>query len=58
MYKQYNTIQLSLPMDIEVSIPQHHLARLIDLAIDKISPTIFSPLNLGGGRPPTIHKCC
>jgi transposase len=39
-------------MDIQVLIPQHHLARLIDLAVDKINPTIFSSMYPGGGRPP------
>jgi len=52
MYKEYNTNQLSLPMDIQVLIPQRHLARLIDFAVDKMNPTIFSSLYPGGGRPP------
>jgi transposase len=39
-------------MDIQVLIPQQHLARLIDFAVDKINPTIFSSLYPGGGRPP------
>lgn len=32
MYKQYNPNQLTLPMNIEVPIPEQHLARLITLA--------------------------
>ncbi len=51
MYKNYNTNQLTLPMDLEVLIPKRHLARLIDSAVDKMSPTIFSSLYPGGGRP-------
>jgi transposase len=51
MYKQYNTDQLSLPMDIQVLIPQNHLARLIDLAVDKMDSTVFFSLHPGGCRP-------
>jgi len=43
-------------MDIQVLIPQQHLARLIDLAVDKIDPTIFSSTYPGGGRPPYHPK--
>uniref|UniRef100_UPI000D3E295E IS1182 family transposase n=1 Tax=Peribacillus acanthi TaxID=2171554 RepID=UPI000D3E295E len=52
MYQQYSTKQLFLPMDIQILIPQRHLARLIDYAVDQIKPTIFSSLYPGGGRPP------
>jgi len=43
-------------MDIQVLIPQQHLARLIDLAVDKINPSIISSLYTGGGRPPYHPK--
>lgn len=56
MYKQYNMNQLTLPMDIEVLIPTNHLARLIDTAVDKMDPTIFSSFHPGGGRPPYYPK--
>lgn len=56
MYKDYNTKQLSLPMDLQVLIPQNHIARLIDLAVDKMDPTIFSSFHPGGGRPPYHPK--
>ncbi|MCM3125542.1 MULTISPECIES: transposase, partial [unclassified Mesobacillus] len=52
MYKNYNTNQLTLPMDIQVLIPQEHLARLIDLAVDQMNPKIFLSLYPSGGRPP------
>ena len=52
MYQNYNTNQLSLPMDIQVLIPKNHLARLIDYAVDQMKPSIFSLLYSGGGRPP------
>ena len=56
MYKEYNTNQLALPMDIQVLIPQQHLARLIDFAVDQMNPTIFTSLYPGGGRPPYHPK--
>jgi transposase len=52
LYKNYNTNQLTLPMDIQVLIPQQHLVRLIDFAVDQMSPKIFLSLHPGGGRPP------
>ncbi|PWW29507.1 transposase [Cytobacillus oceanisediminis] len=56
MYKEYNTNQLALPMDIQVLIPQQHLARLIDFAVDQMNPSIFTSLYPGGGRPPYHPK--
>jgi transposase len=38
-------------MDIQVFIPQQHLVRLIDFAVDRMNPNIFLSLNPGGGRP-------
>ncbi|PAE23645.1 MULTISPECIES: IS1182 family transposase [Bacillaceae] len=52
MYREYNTKQLVLPLDLQVRIPQQHLARLIDFAVDQMNPTIFSSLYPGGGSPP------
>lgn len=51
MYINYNIDQLVLPMDIEILIPEHHLSRIVSHAVDQISPTIFSNLYPGGGRP-------
>jgi transposase len=38
-------------MDTQVLIPEQHLARLIDLAVNQMNPTIFDSLYPGGGRP-------
>lgn len=43
-------------MDIPVLIPQGHLGRLIDRAVDKMNPSIFSSIYPGGGRPPYHPK--
>lgn len=53
MYKNYNTPdQLVLPMDIAVLIPQNHLSRLVNQAVDKMDASLFMNLHPGGGRPP------
>ena len=44
MYKSYNTNKLTLPMDIQVLIPQQHLVRLIDFAVDRMNLNIFLSL--------------
>ncbi|RXJ02861.1 IS1182 family transposase [Anaerobacillus alkaliphilus] len=52
MYINYSTSgQLVLPMDIEVLIPKHHLCRIVDIAVEQISPKLLSSLHPGGGRP-------
>jgi transposase len=57
MYKNYSTSgQLVLPMDIEILIPEHHLCRLVDIAVEKMNPTIYASLHPGGGRPPYHPK--
>jgi transposase len=57
MYMNYTTTgQLVLPMDIEVLIPEHHLCRIVDLAVEKMNPNILISLHPGGGRPPYHPK--
>lgn len=57
MYKNYTTTgQLVLPMDIEVLIPEHHLCRIVDLAVEKMNPNLLVSLRPGGGRPPYHQK--
>ena len=57
MYKNYTTTgQLVLPMDIEVLIPEHHLCRIVDLAVEKMNPNLLVSLHPGGGRPPYHPK--
>lgn len=52
MYINYSTSgQLVLPMDIEVLIPKHHLCRIVDIAVEQISPKLLASIHPGGGRP-------
>lgn len=57
MYKNYTTTnQLVLPMNIEVLIPEQHISRIVDLAVENMSPKLFFCLYPGGGRPPYHPK--
>jgi transposase len=57
MYMNYSTSgQLVLPMDIEVRIPEQHLCRIVDLAVEQMNPNILLSLHPGGGRPPYHPK--
>jgi len=56
MYIQYNMDQLILPMDIEVLIPNQHLCRIVNLAVEKMNPHLLDQLYPGGGRPPFHPK--
>lgn len=38
MYIQYNMNQLVLPMDVEIMIPEKHLCRIVDIAVEKLVP--------------------
>ena len=51
MYIYYNRDQLILPMDLEILIPEHHLCRIVDLAVEKMDPALLVSLYPGGGRP-------
>lgn len=56
MYIHSTTRQLVLPMDIEMLIPEHHLCRIVDTAVEAMDPTLFHSLHPGGGRPPYPPK--
>lgn len=51
MYIYYNRDQLILPMDLEIFIPEHHLCRIVDLAVEQMDPALLASLYPGGGRP-------
>jgi len=42
--------QLSLPMDVEIMIPEHHLVRVVHRAVEELDMQILLPLYKGGGR--------
>ncbi|MGG1880291.1 IS1182 family transposase [Paenibacillus cisolokensis] len=51
MYIQYTMDQLFLPMDLEEDIPQNHVVRIINDAVNRIDDKIFEAAYSGGGRP-------
>ncbi|MGG6314633.1 IS1182 family transposase [Paenibacillus macerans] len=50
MYIQYTMDQLCLPMDLEEDIPQNHVVRVVNAAVNQISDSIFASAYPGGGR--------
>ncbi|MED1421679.1 IS1182 family transposase [Bacillus smithii] len=46
----YNMDQLILPLDLEILIPEHHLARVVHEAVEQLDDSIFLPHYKGGGR--------
>lgn len=50
MYIQYTMDQLYLPMDLEEDIPQNHLVRVVNAAVNRLSDSIFADAYPGGGR--------
>nr|WP_246079401.1 transposase [Paenibacillus piri] len=50
MYIQYTMNQLTLPMDLEEDIPQNHLIRVVNSAVDRLDDAIFDAAYSGGGR--------
>lgn len=50
MYIQYTMDQLYLPMDLEEDIPQNHLVRVVNEAVNQLDDAIFASAYPGGGR--------
>lgn len=50
MYIQYNMDQLCLPMDLEEDIPENHLVRIVNDAVNRLDDRIFESAYPGGGR--------
>lgn len=50
MYIQYNMDQLCLPMDLEEDIPENHLVRIVNDAVNRLDDRIFEAAYPGGGR--------
>ncbi|KGE19464.1 IS1182 family transposase [Paenibacillus wynnii] len=50
MYIQYTMDQLCLPMDLEEDIPENHLVRVVNAAVNRLDDTIFDAAYPGGGR--------
>nr|WP_229696322.1 hypothetical protein [Paenibacillus albidus] len=50
MYIQYTMDQLCLPMNLEEDIPENHLVRVVNAAVNRLDDTIFDAAYPGGGR--------
>ncbi|SEC50070.1 IS1182 family transposase [Paenibacillus sp. GP183] len=50
MYLQYTMDQLCLPMDLEDDIPENHLVRVVNTAVNRLDDKIFASAYPGGGR--------
>lgn len=50
MYKEYTMDQLSLPMDLQEDIPENHLVRVINDAVNRLDTNLFTKAYPGGGR--------
>ncbi|OME78572.1 transposase [Paenibacillus sp. FSL A5-0031] len=50
MYIQYTMDQLTLPMDLAEDIPENHLVRVVNAAVNRLSDRIFAAAYPGGGR--------
>ncbi|WP_339310894.1 transposase [Paenibacillus sp. FSL M7-0896] len=50
MYIQYTMDQLCLPMDLEEDIPENHLVRVVNAAVNRLDNAIFDAAYPGGGR--------
>lgn len=50
MYIQYTMDQICLPMDLEEDIPQNHLVRIVNAAVNRLDDKIFTAAYPGGGR--------
>ena len=50
MYIEYTMDQLSLPMDLQEDIPQNHLVRVVNDAVNRLNMNLFTKAYPGGGR--------
>ncbi|GGF95303.1 hypothetical protein ACFOHW_13715 [Paenibacillus abyssi] len=50
MYIEYTMDQLTLPMDLQEDIPENHLVRVINDAVNRLPMKIFTQAYPGGGR--------
>lgn len=50
MFIEYSMNQLYLPMNLEEDIPENHLVRVVNAAVNQLSDSVFSSAYPGGGR--------
>ena len=51
MYKNYNTAQTSIALNLNFDIPNNHIARLIDMFVETIPHNIIETSVATTGRP-------
>ena len=55
-FRPYTQEQLFLPMDVTDMIPPHHVVRVVNDAVNRLSDALFEDVYPGGGRPPYHPK--
>ncbi|MFR5881687.1 MAG: hypothetical protein ACLUEQ_13220, partial [Cloacibacillus evryensis] len=50
VFKDYNHKQSMLPLDIDTSVPDKHMVRIINKAVDDMDMTPLFAMYPGGGR--------
>ncbi|GGF99540.1 hypothetical protein ACFOHW_01425 [Paenibacillus abyssi] len=50
MYIEYTMDPLTLPMDLQEDIPENHLVRVVNDAVNRLPMKIFTPAYPGGGQ--------
>ena len=55
-FRPYTQEQLFLPMDVTDMIPPHHVVRVVNDAVNRLSDALFEDVYPGGGRPPCHPK--
>nr|WP_307585097.1 transposase [Paenibacillus wynnii] len=49
-WSYHTTISLCLSMDLEEDIPEHHLVRVVNAAVNRLDDSIFDAAYPGGGH--------
>ena len=56
VFQDYNNRQMMMILDIEQTIPKHHIARAVDEMVESIPDSILEEQYVGGGRAPYHPK--
>ena len=56
VFQDYNNRQMMMILDIEQTIPKHHIARAVDEMVESIPDSILEAQYVGGGRAPYHPK--
>ncbi|MDQ0196603.1 transposase [Paenibacillus wynnii] len=50
LYIQYTMDQLCLPMNLEEDIPENHLVRVVNTAVNRLDDTTFDAVPMSEGK--------